>query len=296
MNDADLASFEHYLKHQKPRQPSTVRAYSKAVQRFGTWLDSKSSAVERAEAADITEFLAAIGATPRYRNFVLGALRIWYDYLMDTGQTCCSPARELKRNALPTKQEIDELEDGLSEDDLRRLHEAVIRYSRPFERSRNRAILSLFVDVGLTTQELCGLKDADLTDHGELTFVHLHGVKGKGRIVMLEGEALDGLRAWLDERKPIEKSVDVLHAQFSFWELEGALDLRGVVVKRPPQGVLWPVPVGRKHGWPLTDQGLRAMLRRFGRLAKIDKRVTPRLLRRAFAERAGQPSALEPKP
>jgi site-specific recombinase XerD len=282
MNDGYVISFERYLEQGKPRQPNTVKAYLKAVRAFQGWLGQTGLAAGSVEAADIISYLEARKATPSYRNFILGALRVWYDYLGELGQADHNPARQLKRSVSQAKAEGLDI---LSADEAQRLREAVVQHSRPFERARNRAIVALLLDAGLSTQELCGLKDADIDDQGERLVVSLHGVKGKQRSVVLEGEAQQALQEWLDERATIVRYVDGLHQQRTFWEVTKVVELTVLPVKRPPKAFLWSIPANRKKGWPLTDQGVRFMLKHFAELAGIKRReterkVTPQLLKK----------------
>lgn len=282
MDDGYVTSFERYLEQGKPRQPSTVKAYLKAVRAFQGWLSQKGLATGSLEAADITSYLEALNASPSYRNFILGALRVWYDYLSELGQADHNPARQLKRSASQAKAEDRSV---LTADEAQRLREAVVHHSRPFERARNRAIVALLLDAGLSTQELCGLQDADIDHQGELLVVLLRGVKGKRQRVVLEGEAQQALQEWLDERAAIARYVDGLYQQRNFWEATKVVEPIVLPVKRPPKEFLWSIPANRKKGWPLTDQGLRFMLKHFAELAGIDKNVTPQLLRKTFARR-----------
>jgi site-specific recombinase XerD len=280
MDDPYIVSFECHLEKEKGRQPSTVKAYLKAVRAFQGWLGQTGLAACSVEAADITSYLEARKAKPSYRNFILGALRVWYDYLGEIGQVDHNPARELERSVSRAKLEG---KDELSTEEAQQLREAVVHHSRPFERARNRAIVSLLLDAGLSTQELCGLKDADIDDQGERVAVLLRGVKSKERSVVLEGEAQQALQEWLDERAAIARYVDGLHQQLTFWEVIEVTEVIVPPVKRPPKAFLWSIPANRKKGWPLTDQGLRFMLKHFAKLAEIEKNVTPRLLRKTFA-------------
>ncbi len=287
MDPADVISFEYYLEQQKPQQPSTVKAYLKAVRAFQGWLGQQSMAAGSVEAADITSYLEALKASLSYRNFILGALRVWYDYLSEIGQVAHNPARELKRSVSESKPEGKDI---LSGDEARRLREAVVHHSRPFERARNRAIVALLIDAGLSTQELCGLKDADIDDQGEHLVVLVRGVKGKQRGVVLEGEAQQALQEWLDERAAIARYVDGLHQQWTFWEAMKVVELIVLPVRRPPKAFLWSIPANRKKGWPLTDQGVRFMLKHFAKLAGIKRgkretKVTPQLLKKTFTRR-----------
>jgi site-specific recombinase XerD len=283
MDDAYAVSFERYLEQEKPRQPGTVKAYLKAVRAFQGWLGQTGLATDSVEATDITSYLEAQKASPSYRNFVLGALRVWYDYLGEVGQVRHNPARELKRSFSQAKLEG---RDTLSADEAQRLRKTVVQHSRSFERARNRAIVALLLDAGLSTQELCGLKDADIDNQGERFVVLVHGVKGKQRSVILKGEARQALQEWLDERAAIVGYIEEWHEKSSFWEVMEVPENIAPIINRPPRGNLWPIPANRKKGWPLTDQGLRFMLKHFARLAGIDKKVTPQLLRKTFARRS----------
>jgi site-specific recombinase XerD len=280
MDNAYAVSFERYLETEKLWQPSTVKAYLKAVRAFQSWLGQTGLAAGSVEAADITSYLEARKATPSYRNFIIGALRVWYDHLSEIGQVRHNPARELKRSVSQSKLEGRDI---LSADEAQRLRKAVVHHSRFFERARNRTIVALLLDAGLSTQELCGLKDADIDDQGERFVVLLRGVKGKQRSVVLEGEAQQALQEWLDERVTIDGYIDEWHGKSSFWEVVEVPENTVPIINRPPKGNLWPIPANRKKGWPLTHQGVRFMLKHFAKLAGIEKHVTPQLLKKVHS-------------
>lgn len=281
MGDVQTIAFERHLEQKKALQPSTVSAYLKGVHTFSRWLNQVGLSARSVEASDITRYLEVRKATPSYRNFVLGALRVWYDYLNEVGQISHNPARELKRSALVTKLENNNV---LTTEEVRRLREVVVSHSRSFERARNTAIVSLLLDGGLSTQELCSLNDADIDDQGDHFVMLVRGIKGKQRSVVLKGEAQQALRGWLDERMNIVRYIDGLHQQPTFWEVTEVAELRVLVINRPSKDSLWPIPAHRKKGWPLTDQGVRFMLKHFAKLAGIEKNVTPQLLKRTFAQ------------
>ncbi len=280
MSDANNISFERYLQQGKPRQPSTVKAYLKAVRAFQGWLSQTGLAAGGVEAADITNYLEARKAALSYRNSVLAALRVWYDYLGEVGQVRHNPARELKRSVSRPKPEGGDI---LGADEIQQLCEAVVQHSRSFEQARNLALLSLLVDAALSTQEVCRLERNDVDEGEDPCILRVRGVKGKARSVVLGAETDRALRGWLNERRTISEHVEGLYQQPDFAE---TLDLPPDVMPpagRPPRKPLWQIPANRKKGWPLTDQGLRFMLKHFAKLAGIDKNVTPRLLRKTFA-------------
>jgi integrase/recombinase XerC len=84
----------------------------------------------------------------------------------------------------------------------------------------------------------------------------------KERKIILSPEATRALYQWLQERAHIEADAPI-----------GA-DTRYV----------WLIPNGRKRGQRMTASGVRAMLRRLGKLAS--KGVHPHLLRHSFATEA----------
>lgn len=198
----------------------------------------------------------------KYLNRVLSALREWFDYLLTVEKVIdMNPANELKNPKIPKRSPPH-----LSVEEVSRLIQAAVDYSRQPERVRNWALIAFLFHTGLRVSELTAMRSDDIRYKDGLPgSLRVIGKGNKERRVVLNQEAARALWNWLKERAVIEA--------------EAPLDVRDV-------GYVWLIPSGRKRGESLTPNGVRHLLKRFGKLAGITTPVHPHLLRHSFATEA----------
>jgi integrase/recombinase XerD len=276
--------FASYLEVERGKGPLTIKAYLDDVRRFRKWLDGHAierglppgweevgarhiraytawlSTERRLERSD-GSYIEAGKVGPKYLHRITSSLRIWFDYLQEIEKLRPdNPAREVKKPRLPKRNPP-----SLTLEELGRLIAAAVEHSRLPERVRNWTMIAFIFNTGLRVSELCDMKIADISYRDRLP--HSLKVIGKGnkeRKIILSPEATRALYQWLQERAYIEADAPI-----------GA-DTRYV----------WLIPNGRKRGQRMTASGVRAMLRRLGKLAGITKGVHPHLLRHSFATEA----------
>lgn len=121
-----------------------------------------------------------------------------------------------------------------------------------FENIRNKAILELLYSSGLRISELAGLKLENF--NFDMNFIRVRGKGSKERIVPFGTPLKDLLKIYLPVRQKFDKSKSDM----------GYLFITG-------------------KGLPFTRQGLWKIIKKAAILAKIDKNITPHMLRHTFA-------------
>ena len=258
ISDGDLSvNVESFARHLKAENlaPRTLKTYIEAVGLFGRFLADKGMPTtvanitrEHVEAfmGHILERWKPATAANRYRS-----LQQFFRWLEEEGElTSGNPMAKMKPPRVP-----EEPPDVLREDDLRALL-ATCEKGRDYESRRDHALIRVFIDTGARLGEIAGLRlnpdddennDIDL-DQGVLR------VLGKGRrmrLVPLGNKAVRALDRYLRVR--------------------GRHD-------RADTTALW---LGYKG--PMTDSGIRQVLRRRGRQAGFKSQLHPHQLRHSAA-------------
>jgi site-specific recombinase XerD len=139
---------------------STVKRYLWEIERFKQYHPQ----AERASRAEILAYLDTFrkaGKSADYLKAILAILKVWYGYLLESGQRKDHPCAWLSlRDPSPPLQ----LQDLFSEAELALLMQRKERY--PALRTRNQLITGLLIYQGLTAGELCKLQARDIDLQG----------------------------------------------------------------------------------------------------------------------------------
>ena len=273
--------FQTYLKVEEGKGARTVQAYLADVRRFKTWLDAEVQrplaweevttrhirayttwlSTERRVTREDGVRLELPGVGPRYIGRVVSSLGAYFDYLTRVEKLLeVNPVAEVRRPKIPKRAS-----EHLTVSELRRLINAAVEGSRLPERVRNWTLIAFLFNTGLRVSELCDMKVSDIRYRDGLpASLRVIGKGDKERRVALSPEAQRALQNWLKERAHVAANAPL------------EADLEHV----------WLTIIGRKAGKKLEPSGVRALLRRFGKLAGISKNVHPHLLRHSFATEA----------
>lgn len=170
---------EKYLQ-QKGLSKSSIAAYTRIILDFITWCDMQNLESENATSVDIMSYLQHLqkpvsqggkGQQNKTRNINLNAVKHYYNYLISTEQRTDNPARQIKlrgtkaKKLYPifTKQELESIYSNykLLEDDNENKNRNWFEYAQ-LSKKRNKAILSLMIYQGLTTDEVNRLTVSDV--------------------------------------------------------------------------------------------------------------------------------------
>jgi len=226
----------------------SIAAYRGDLTRAGAWLErERSVALDRAPAAVLAEHLRALHRAELSARSIaraLSSLRGFFGFLAEEGRRADDPTLHLV-----APKRLRKLPDVLSEEEVTRLLEAPAGESP--ESVRDRAMLELLYATGLRVSELVGLGLQQLDLDGG--FLVAFGKGSKERVVPIGERAEGALRAYLRTSRP-------------------------ALVRGRSAAVF----VSRR-GAAMTRQAFWVRLKRLGRQAGIERRLSPHVLRHSFA-------------
>ncbi len=244
-----LDAFLNYLTVEKGLSANTLDAYGRDLARYvGFLLEKGASQPDQVTATLVLAFLGSLknaGLSSRSRARTLVALRTFHRFLLAEGYANGNPTRQIQ-----APRTLSSLPKTLSLEEVERLLAAPVG-DTCLDR-RDRAMFDLLYATGLRVSELVGLKVSDLQlDVGYLT---AFGKRSKQRIVPMGESALEELRNYLDQGRPL-------------------LD------KGRGSSILFL----NRSGNGLTRQGFWKIIKRRAMQAGIRKNITPHTLRHSFA-------------
>jgi site-specific recombinase XerD len=182
------------------------------------------------------------------QNYYLIALRTFLKFMARRG------IKTLPADNIELAKVGERMIDIISQDELLRLLKAPESEENPERRARDKAILELLFSTGLRVSELCSLKN-DLDLHKDE--FSIRGKGGKVRVVFLSDDAKEAVKNYLKLRKDMSDALFVPVSD----------DKR--------------VKSDKDNG--LTRRTIERIVKRYAIIAGISKKVTPHVLRHAFA-------------
>jgi len=166
-------SFKEYLQSQG-KSKSTVSHYTTYALDFLSWLDRDNTEPEQATAKEVLAYLNHLqrrGQENKTRNIRLNVIKQFFTWQIEKGQRSDNPIQHLKIRGIQKQKLYPIL-------DKQQLESLYLNYQVPNEederanrnwfksyrlsRARNKAILSLMINQGLTTAEVNRIKLTDL--------------------------------------------------------------------------------------------------------------------------------------
>jgi site-specific recombinase XerD len=168
-----MASFKEYLQKQG-KSKSTVKHYSSYILDFLGWLDQDNTEIENATAKEVLGYLNHLqnkGQENKTRNIRLNVIKQFFNWQIDQNQRADNPIQHLKIRGSKTKklyqildkQQLESLYNDYevpAENDERSNRNWFTAYR--LSKARNKAILSLLINQGITTPEVERLTINDL--------------------------------------------------------------------------------------------------------------------------------------
>lgn len=248
-NNADhlLDQFIHHLRVERGLADNTIQSYSRDLIRFFEFLKQEKTPPPAVTGDHIAKYVRSLQGIISQRSITrnLSALKMFFRFLVSEGKITDSPARLLESSKLPRR-----LPNILTPDEVNRL------LSQPDPASRlgirDRAMLELLYATGLRVSELTGLHLANI--NLEAGFVRTVGKGSKERIVPMGEKAREAVQEYLSGAR-----TGLLKGKKS-----SRLFLNG-------------------RGVPLSRQGFWKIIRKYGTMASIHKKISPHMLRHSFA-------------
>ena len=239
--------FINHLRVEKGLADNSIQSYSRDLIRFLTYLEERRISPIHATREHITEYLDSMKQVLSVKSIArsLSSLKSFFRFLISEGKISENPARLLDSMKLPKR-----LPEILSQKEVNLL------LSQPDLTSslglRDKAMLELLYATGLRVSELIGLKVVNI--NLEVGFVRTIGKGSKERIIPMGDKAKNALQCYLLDGRP------------------------GLLQRRHSSHLFL-----NNRGMPLTRQGFWKIIKRYGIMAGINKKITPHRLRHSFA-------------
>jgi integrase/recombinase XerD len=246
----DLAGFRDYLRAERNLATNTVLAYGRDLERFAGWvLNGGLSDYLGPSVRDLSHYITFLRdeslAPPSIARHLI-AWKMFYRFLRLEERVAQNAVELLSSPAL-----WERIPQVLSPESVEKLLAAPQADERFY--LRDRALLETLYATGSRASEVVGLKLADL--YLDSNFCRCLGKGSKQRVVPLGAPAITALRAYLGELRP--KLV------------QAAPDAPWVFVSR--------------GGRALTREMLWILVKKYGRRAGLNPKVSPHTLRHSFA-------------
>ena len=242
-----LDAFLHHLRVERGLSDNTLAAYGRDLRQVESWLSRRRGLVD-AHPNDLIDFIRTMregGRAPSTIARTVSSLRMFFRFLAAEGARRDDPTQLLE-----SRRPWRTLPRYLEEREVEALLEAPDTTSPRGQ--RDQALLEVLYATGLRVSELVGLKLEDV--NLEAGFALVRGKGGKERMVPLGQSARDTTAIFL-------------------------LDGRPALLRQRQSRFLFPTV----RGGALTRQAFWKNLRRLGRKAGVQKRLSPHVLRHSFA-------------
>lgn len=239
--------FISHLRVERGLADNTIQSYSRDLIRFLGYLDKRGISPVKATRKDITEYIESLEGALSLRSIsrAVSALKMFFRFLINEGKLTESPTRLLDSIKLPRR-----LPGILSWEEV----DLLLKCPDPSTSLglRDRAMIELLYATGLRVSELTGLRMANI--NLEAGFVRTIGKGTKERIVPMGEKAREALKSYIHDGRP-----ELLKARNS------------------------PVLFVNARGGQMSRQGFWKIIKNYGIMAGIKKRITPHSLRHSFA-------------
>ena len=247
--DILVDQYLNYLIVEKGLAEKTIKAYSSDITHFIEYLDKrKIGSISETDTPIILKYLITMrdsGLSARSRARHIIAIRGFYRFLVQEKIIPLDPSAliDLPKTGL-------KLPDVLSVSEIKQLLKSPDT-SKPIGQ-RDLAMLELLYAAGLRVSELINLKLTDI--NMEAGFVRVLGKGSKERIVPFGMVAGKQVSEYIESGRPLLT-----------------------------KGLISPYAFVARAGKPMTRQGFWKLLKKYARLAGIEKTVYPHSLRHSFA-------------
>ena len=239
-----LAEYLEYLAYEKRYSPHTCSNYEKDIRE---WLEFRSGGEGPEPVRDYLVFLYGKQLSRRSVGRKISALRTFYRFLEKERRVESNPFELVKGQKGQAR-----LPEFLFEEELKTLFE--VMESASVLGRRNKALMELLYGTGIRVSECVGLRLGHLDLEEGLVLVH--GKGGRDRYLPLGFYAAQALAGYLETARPVLAAKGRTESEAVFLNHLGA---------------------------PLTDRGVRDILKRITEKAALRIGLSPHKLRHSFA-------------
>jgi len=242
-----LDQFLNYLRIERGLSDNTVSSYSSDLIKYFRYLEKKKINPASVQREEIGQYLGQLKTRFKERTIArnLSTIKMFYKFLINEGLMTDNPARLLEPIKLPGR-----LPGVLSREEVDSLLSMPVTTTSLGQ--RDNAMLELLYATGLRVSELVGLHLNNI--NLEPGYVRTVGKGTKERIVPMGDKARDAIKLYL---------------------VYGRTDL--IKGKNVPHLFL------NSRGSSLSRQGFFKIIKKYGIMAGITKKITPHRLRHSFA-------------
>ncbi|MFC1868605.1 site-specific tyrosine recombinase XerD [Thermodesulfobacteriota bacterium] len=248
-NQRDLLAdqFINHLIVERGLADNTIQSYSRDLMRFFRFLEKRKISPLKVSRDHITEYIGSLNGILSTRSIARGlsAMKMFFRFLVSDGKIKESPARLLESMKLPHR-----LPEILTRDEVDLLlDQPDISGSLG---QRDKAMLELLYATGLRVSELIGLRLVNI--NLEAGYVRTIGKGSKERIVPMGDKSMEALKYYISN---------------------GRAELL--------RGRSFPYLFVNSRGGSISRQGFWKIIKKYGIMAGIKKKITPHRLRHSFA-------------
>lgn len=195
----ELSDFKSYLETDKNLSLNTVEAYLTDLKFYAQFLKKYEHvySVEDIDTQMIEKYMLSLKRKDLSKQTIsrkLTSIKEFHKFLKDENITKDNPAK-----LVDTVKHDKKLPSVLSEEEVAKMIES-INGDTPID-LRNRAILEIMYGSGLRVSEICDMRLADV--HLNTKYIDIIGKGDKERIVPIGDLAIEALRKYLTEARPI---------------------------------------------------------------------------------------------
>jgi integrase/recombinase XerD len=242
-----IDQFINHLRIERGLSDNTINSYSRDLIRFVKYLDQKKISPLKVRREDIGNYLGSLRKDLSARSIArnLSAIKMFFKFLISEGRLKDSPARLLESIKLPTR--LPEILSRKEVDLLLSQPDPTLNLGQ-----RDKAMLELLYATGLRVSELIGLHLINI--NLEAGYVRTIGKGSKERIIPMGEIAMKAIRDYIsDGRASLLKGENI------------------------------PYLFVNSRGKPISRQGFWKIIKKYGIMAGIKKKITPHRLRHSFA-------------
>ncbi|MGC8555119.1 MAG: site-specific tyrosine recombinase/integron integrase [Candidatus Acidulodesulfobacterium sp.] len=260
-----IENYISFLKIERGLSPNTVSSYYLDLMKFHAFIKDKNINFKELSPLffqDFLSYLLELNLSGKTRARFYSSIKGFYKFLFKRGVIAEFPFKDIEYPFTAKK-----LPDFLTEEEIRKILSVefagqgrgrIRKRKDPdadkFENLRNKAIIEFLYSSGLRISELAGIKLDNF--NFDLNFARVRGKGSKERIVPFGIPFKEMLKIYLPLRQ--KYAVKSKNAGSSYLFIT-------------------------EKGLPLTRQGLWKIIKKAALSAKIDKNITPHMLRHTFA-------------
>lgn len=243
-----LQNFESYLKLNKKASANTISSYVRDTSKFIFFLKSNNYTIfEISDEKTILDYISYIqkeGKSVATTNRTISALKVFYCFLISTGNIASNPAAKIKsfkqKKDLPRILTVEEVDIFLSQPD-----------SDSLKGCRDKAMLELLYATGIRVSELTSLNMKDIDTSLEFLYCKQ---RNSERIIPLHPTAISTTDNYIKKVRPL-------------------------LINSPTEEALFV----NLNGTRMTRQGFWKIIKHYQQSAGIETEITPQTLRHSFA-------------